>query len=508
MLRVKNFISLVLLFLLTTFGQAQQPVIQSISENAFKRHVSFLAADSLQGRNLGSAELETAAKYLRNEAQKAGLKPAINNYFQNFNLISSRPNPKNSFIKKMGSKNILIDSVICMNQFSEQIKLNGEIVFAGFGFQDEKNGYDELENVDIEGKIVVCATGSPEIFESEQQVRWSYRLEYSKANRLFEKGAAAVIFITNPKDSKNTDYYRIFNRMNRQRFSIKPDSVSARGKIFVTVPEFADNILDEKDAYKNYLQKIASQNLPHSFHPENFEIEIQTSSFIKKQKAQNIIAWIEGSDSLLKNECVVYMAHYDHLGTDSEGNIYNGADDNATGCAALLEIAGVFSQPEFKPARSILFLWVTGEEKGFLGSGYYANHPVFPMEKTVACINLDMIGRVNEPRDSVWEKSPKLVKDYDGIFTLISDFSANLTQLTDSISHELGLIPDKSLPEYFFRSSDHYHFHSRGVPILNLSTGYHADYHKVTDETSRIRFDKMKRVAELSFWIGYEMAGY
>ncbi|MFW6246497.1 MAG: M28 family metallopeptidase, partial [Tangfeifania sp.] len=214
-----------------------------------------------------------------------------------------------------------------------------------------------------------------------------------------------------------------------------------------------------------------------------------------------------GSHPELKNECVVYMAHYDHLGTDSEGNIYNGADDNASGCAALLEIAKIFQQPEFQPERSILFLWATGEESGLLGSGYYANHPVFPMKNTVACINLDMIGRVYEPRDSVWKNSPKLVKDFDGIYTLVSDFNPKLQKLTDSVSKELGLIPDKSLPEYFFRSSDHYHFHSRNVPIVNLATGYHADYHRVTDKVSRIRYDKLKRVTELSFWIGYKMAG-
>jgi hypothetical protein len=420
MIWYKYFISILLLSLLAKFGQAQQPAIQCISEDDLKRHVSFLASDGLQGRDLGSAGLEAAAEYLRKEAEKAGLKPGGNNYSQNFTLVATRPNLKNSWIKKAGSEEILIDSVICMNQFTKHFKQSGEVVFAGFGFQNEN--YDDLKNVD-------------------------------------------------------------------------------------TIPEFADNILGEKGACKNYLQEIANQNQPHPLYPENLEIEIQTSSFLKEHRVKNIIGLVEGSDSLLKNECVVYMAHYDHLGTDSEGNIYNGADDNASGCAALLEIAEVFSQPEYKPARSILFLWVTGEEKGFLGSGYYADNLVFPLSKTVACINLDMIGRVYEPRDSVWKNSPKLVKDYDGIYTLVSDFNPKLVQLTDSVSKELGLIPDKSLPEYFFRSSDHYHFHSRNVPILNLSTGYHADYHKVTDEISRIRFDKIKRVAELSFWVGCKMAG-
>jgi len=364
-----------------------------------------------------------------------------------------------------------------------------------------------LKGVEINGKIVVCSAGSPEIFKKNRSFRWQNRLEQKKTERLFEKGVLAVVLVTNPKDSANRTFNKIYTCMDRHRYSLKPDTASAEKKIFITIPEFADNFLGEKDAWKNYLAEIADRNKPIPGYPENATIEIQSSQFIKTRAAKNVVGLIEGSDPALKNEYVVYMAHYDHLGTDSEGNIFNGADDNATGCAALLEIAKTFQQPEFQPDRSILFLWVTGEETGLLGSGYYASHPVFPIKNTAACINLDMIGRVYEPRDSVWENLPKLVKNFDGIYTLVSDFNSNLVQLTDSISNEMGLIPDKSLPEYFFRTSDHYHFHSRNVPILNLSTGYHADYHKVTDEASRIRYDKMKRVTELSFWIGVKMAG-
>lgn len=467
-----------------------------------------MANDKLQGRNLGSAGLEIAADYIKAEAKKAGLQPAVNNnYIQNFKLISNRPDLKNSFIKNSNSGKILIDSVICMNQHAEQLNLSGELIFTGFGFQNEKKDYDDLEDVEISGKIVVCAIGSPSVFISDNAIRWRHRLENIKADRLIEKGATAIIFITNPKDSLNTNFYQISSRMKRQRFSIKTDSVSAEGKIFITVPKFADAILGEKNAYKNYLAEIADKRKPRTIYPENLEVGIHTSSVVKEIEGKNIAGLIDGSDPNLKNECVIYMAHYDHLGTDSEGNIFNGADDNATGCAALLEIAKTYNKAEFRPASNILFLWVTGEERGFLGSGYYAEHPVFPIEKTVACINLDMIGRVFEPRDSVWKKSPKQVKKFDEVYALISDFNNELTDITDSVSEKLGLKLDKSLPDYFFRSSDHYHFHSRGVPILNLSTGYHADYHKVTDEVSRIRFNKVKRVAELSFWVGYKMAG-
>ena len=503
----KCFIPVLLFFMLVNFGQAQQTAIGSISENDLRKHVSFLAADSLQGRKLGTPGLEIAAGYLRSETKKAGLKSVTPNYFQHFDLISTRPDMENSFLKIPGAGNYLTDSLVCINQKNKLLKISGEVVFAGFGYQDEKNGYDDLEGVEIDGKIVVCSTGSPKMFKKNSSFSWKNRLEQKKTERLFEKGALAVVFVTNPKDSTNRAFKQIYTWKNRERYSLKPDTVSADKKIFVTIPEFANHLLGEKNGWKSYLTEIAGQNKPAPGYPENSSIEIQSSQFIKIHETQNVVGMLEGSHPELKNECVIYMAHYDHLGTDSEGNIYNGADDNASGCAALLEIAKIFQQPEFQPARSILFLWVTGEETGLLGSGYYANHPVFPIKNTVACINLDMIGRVYEPRDSVWKNSPKLVKDFDGIYTLVSDFNPKLVQLTDSVSKELGFIPDKSLPGYFFRSSDHYHFHSRNVPIVNLATGYHADYHKVTDEESRIRYDKLKRITELSFWIGYKMAG-
>lgn len=263
-------------------------------------------------------------------------------------------------------------------------------------------------------------------------------------------------------------------------------------------------ILATKPDCKNTSRK--NTRVTYSVHSENQAPEEKTAQNTQLIAAQNVVGILEGSNAHLKDECIVFMAHYDHLGTDEKGNIFNGADDNATGSAILLELAEAFARLERKPRRSVVFLWTTAEEIGMLGSEYYAKHPVFPLGKTKACINIDMAGRVYEPRDSVRKNSPKLVKDFDGVYTLTSDFSPELDEITDSACKQLELVPDKSLPDYFFRSSDHRHFHSREVPILNLSTGYHADYHKVNDEVSRIRFDKVKRVADLCFLVGFEMA--
>jgi Zn-dependent M28 family amino/carboxypeptidase len=222
--------------------------------------------------------------------------------------------------------------------------------------------------------------------------------------------------------------------------------------------------------------------------------------------AKNVIGIVEGSHPELKQECVVFMAHYDHLGVNEDGDVYNGADDNGSGTVTLMEVAEAFSSLKEKPKRSIVFLWVTAEEIGLFGSRFYTENPVVPLEKTVTCINIDMDGRVYEPRDSVWKRSPKMVKDFDGLFTLSNQIWPELNEISNANCEKLGLIPDNSLPEHFLRSSDHYHFHNNNVPILNFATGYHADYHKVGDEVSKINFEKIKRVSDLCFLVGLEIA--
>jgi len=171
-----------------------------------------------------------------------------------------------------------------------------------------------------------------------------------------------------------------------------------------------------------------------------------------------------------------------------------------------MEVAKAMASMKEKPKRSIVFLWVTGEELGMLGSSYYGDHPLFPMEKTAVCFNIDMVGRVFEERDTVWNSSPKLVKDFDGIFALINNYWPGLVPLNDKICKELNLVPDLSLPADFVRRSDQYTFHKFGVPIINYACGYHADYHKVGDEIDKINFEKMKRVVDLCFLMGVEVA--
>ncbi len=501
-------IILVLLLILKS-AAAQEDVLKAITVQNLKHHLSIIASDSMQGRSFDMPSgLNSTAEYLRQNVVEMGLKPGVEGYFQEFVVHANQPVDKNSFLSILNPEKTEVfrtPSVICTNSKTERLELQGSVVFAGFGLKDNLKEYDDFANIDVSDKVVLFSAGTPETFRNKKDGLTDYRAERRKVQTAFEKGAKAVVVVTGLHDRKNISFHTMQHKMKHSGYSLAKANSNPK-PMFVTIPETAGALFGGKRKYRQLLASIAKNRKPNSFPINEFSLKINTERDLKPVQAKNVIAVIEGSDSLLKNEYVVYMAHYDHLGKDEKNNIYNGADDNGSGTAALLELAKAYKNLENKPPRSILFLWVTGEEYGMLGSGYYADNPAFPLEKTVACINLDMIGRVYEPRDSVWKDSAKLVKDSDGVFTLVSNFSPELETITSLACSKLKLVADKSLPEYFFRSSDQFHFHRQGIPILNLSTGYHADYHKVTDEVSGINFEKMKRIVDLAYLTGFEVA--
>ncbi|MDO8952180.1 MAG: M20/M25/M40 family metallo-hydrolase, partial [Draconibacterium sp.] len=486
--------------------------LKMIDTADLKRHLNFLASDSLQGRAFGTpvSGLDLAADYLKKNAREIGLVSGADDFFQSFPVISSQPDNENNFLEitdASGKSLYKTDSVIVLPSGSGVNISNAEVVFAGFGWSDEKSGYDDFHGVDLLGKVVIFATGTPESFRKNELIRWDNSLETAKIEKATEVGAALVLLVNNPLDESNSVYNRLTRWINRNDFSLEiPGNSTGNNSFAFTTSTQADILLGGTGKLKNLLAGIAEKQKPNSFPFKRKQINVNVNRKTEHIQSKNIIGIIEGSNPELKNECVVFMAHYDHLGIDNSGNIFNGADDNGSGTVLLLEVAEAFMSLNPKPKRSIVFLWVTAEEVGLLGSQYYIKNPVFPVEKTVACFNIDMAGRVFEPRDTIWNKSAKMVKDFDGLYTLTNDIWPGLKEINSAACKTLDLIPDYSLPSSFLRSSDHYSFHSVGVPIINYATGYHADYHKVTDEISRINFDKMKRVADLCFLVGIEIA--
>lgn len=508
-MKIINYL-LFLLFLLFLYfrGNSQNNLSHSIPETQIRKHVEFLASDELLGREIGSPELTIAAEYIRTELGNINIKKPSTGYFQPFTITKVTADKSNSTILVTNDKGQIkkqTDRFVAINQTKDTLTINGELVFGGFGpsfnsLQDNHQLYPE-----IKGKIVVCSAGSRELYIENASGAWNNPLEQRKIDTLFRLGAKAIILVTNPDDIENVTYQQFYNLSERQKYSLIHQSTDNSRAIFVVTPQTADKLVRGTFRWKKALNKAAKQDHNNIIVVRNKKVNIQSVLKRENVPAMNVVGIIEGNDSILKNEYIVFISHYDHLGRNKEGEVFNGADDNASGVAAVLETARLFSNSQEKPKRSILFLFPTAEEVGLLGSDYYSQNPLFPIENTVACINLDMVGRVYEPRDSIWANSPKAAKDFDGIYVLSNKFDPALKSITDSACQQLGLVPDYKLPNRFFYSSDHYHFHKNNVPILNFSTGYTADYHKITDTPDRIRTDKIKRVIQLCYLVGKEL---
>ena len=502
--------------LTNTSAIAQAEGLKTISEEELLTHVEFLASDSLQGRMFGTEVpgLDIAADYLALEASKIGLKPGGETYFQPVAMVYSRVEDGQASLvinEKNGTQVFDTDMLIGFYKGSETLAYSGELIFAGFGHENEETGYDDFEGIDVRDKVVLYATGTPESFLKEargETAGYSNQLERAKWAGIMGKGAKGIILTTSPYDKEDNLFKRIRSWMQRPGYALKADNEDSReNNIVLVTPSIFDGLKGE-GALLQALENRAENRNTEENPLEGFTAEVSLSYEAGQLAGKNVIGIVEGSDPVLKDECIVFMAHYDHLGVDENGDVFNGADDNASGIATLLEVAEAFMSLNKRPKRSIVFLWVTCEEVGMLGSEYYTKHPVFPLENTLACINLDMVGRVYEKSDDVWKRSPKLVRDFKTLFALSDGNSPWLVEISDEAFKKAGLVPDKSLPSQFLRSSDHYHFYEKGVPILNYSTGYHADYHEVTDEVSKISFKKMKKVAELCFWVGFELANH
>ena len=255
----------------------------------------------------------------------------------------------------------------------------------------------------------------------------------------------------------------------------------------------------------NFIKDFYIQlNIASPYGGQDYFQNIPTEHLKAKIKpSENIVAFIEGSEK--PEEIIVISAHYDHLGTKN-GEIYNGADDDGSGTVAVMEIAKAFknaSENGYQPKRSLLFLHVTGEEKGLLGSKYYTNFPIFPLEKTVTDLNIDMIGRV----DTKHEENPNYV------YLIGSDkLSKELHQLSEKVNEYYTQLEldytynDENEPNRFYYRSDHYNFAKNNIPIIFYFNGTHADYHKATDTPDKINYEILAKRAQLIFYTAWEIA--
>ncbi|TDJ48536.1 MAG: M28 family peptidase [Gemmatimonadetes bacterium] len=230
---------------------------------------------------------------------------------------------------------------------------------------------------------------------------------------------------------------------------------------------------------------------------DGWSARIRTEAFVDTKTAPNTIGILDGSDPELRDEYVIFTAHMDHIGVskDVEGDsINNGADDDGSGTVTVIELAQAFASLETRPRRSLVFMTVSGEERGLLGSEWYSEHPTLPLEKTVANLNIDMIGRN-------WQDTIVAIgKEESTLGPLVESIAASHPEL------DMQVIDDLWPEENFYSRSDHFNFARKGVPILFFFSGVHEDYHQVSDEVEKIGYDKMARIGRLIFYLGLEIA--
>ncbi len=523
-------------FTQTGFSVEEKTGFESISSDEIFNNISFLASDSLKGRAAGTDENLIAAMFIAQKFYEYGLHPAFSNprlsrlktemqresldikksgnydeYFQKYNLEKSSLSDKNYFSinEKRGSADVIIKYSFGIDFFVQynainNLRVTSPLVFAGFGISDGPDGYDDYKKhdgsiLDVKDKVVIVIDGYPGQDDPGSAFNVNKKTGYInprlKSETASEKGAIAVIIIGSPLKAEppmSIKYERISASFQRESFHL-PELKNDGIPVFYVTSACAKKLFENTD----FNLKNAVENLENSLQPAPFEITNKTVSFEinfnnELITTQNVAGFIEGSDPELKKEVVVIGAHYDHVGfgeygamnKDQKGEIHNGADDNASGTCGLIELAEAYSKA--KPKRSMLFIAFSAEENGMLGSKYYAYvQPIFPLNKTIAMMNLDMIGR-NEP-ELLWIGGPF--------------YSDDVKAIVEKANKEIGfeLLYNVGLLNF---ASDQGPFLKKEIPSIFFFAGLHDDYHTPFDDVDKIDTKKIEKVTKLAYLTG------
>jgi hypothetical protein len=522
------------LCLTTLISNAQKEGLKSIKTGDLESHLYFLASDELQGRKTGEQGLEIAANYLASQAKKIGLLAADDNkdYSQNYIIEEYASDMEQSFISissASGDSSIMNeDFYLIIPPLSEDLNFSGEVVFAGYGINSEKYNYNDFSEVDVKDKILLIMDRAP-MNESGTKSRFddfdwnnlqNFNYKYPYISSLSPK---AILLVFDPKSGHNcvADINPTFPQYLSSLKNLKGDE-DPNAFIYNQIPKLiiihrnvAEKILEGTGMDLKTLQNLIDNSLEsHSFPVAGKTVNVHLKVNKKEMTVRNVFGTIEGSDPTLKKEYIIYMAHFDHIGIDLNGDVYNGADDNASGSTALLEMAEAFMSEKNKTKRSIGFLWVSAEEVGLLGSKFYSDHPIIPLNQTVAVINLDMVGRTRTPEDTGIVMGEELsIVGGDTIGVLGGLQSKILMNINKQALVQMKMTGDYTYndpdhPDRYFYRSDHINFVMHDIPVLFYSTGTHKDYHQISDTPDKIDYEKLKEVTDFALMVGYKIANY
>lgn len=513
-------------------GMPPQAALDSITSEEVMRHISRLGSDEFEGRAPGTQGEETTVNYLERILKKADLAPGNTDgtYIQKVPLVGITTKQDAELKIKTANKNFNLkfgeDFVARTVRVTDKTSFDADMVFVGYGVVAPEYGWDDYKGMDVRGKVLVMLVNdppvpdpgdasklNPKMFGGRAMTyygRWTYKFEIAA-----QKGAAGIFIVHEtvpaaypwavPRGSFSVENFDLVSKDNNMsRVNIEGWITNERTR------ELFNTVGMSFDAMK----KAA---IRRDFKPVDLKAhaKLTIESQIRHIDSKNVLAKLEGSDPRMKDEYVIYTAHWDHFGIslpDAKGDkIYNGALDNASGCAAVLEIARAFKALPKPPARSILFLFVTAEEKGLIGSKYYAENPIYPLAKTVANINIDGINQWGRTKD----------------ITVVGLGNSTLDDVLREAATAQGKVlrPDAEPEKGFYYRSDHFNFAKQGVPALdpeagidyiNKPAGYGTkkrdeytenDYHKPSDEI-KPDWDLSGAIEDirLLFTVGYKVA--
>jgi hypothetical protein len=501
---MRLYLSLILSFLVTSLvaqNKSASKYSEMVTATALKKHLNIIASDSMMGRETGTEGQRMAAQYIQSQFDRIGLKPlpGMSGFQQMYPLRSD--SMEESSLSLFGETfKYETDFLVPITENHSSETIADRIIFVGYGIDD--NAYSDYNNKDVKGKVVVFFNGEPMRKDRRMAEGNSASLEM-KLIAAQNRGAVGAIILDKSSDrfnarlagkSRRTGMYYaadLAETDNLPHIYMLPASIQ---KLF---GNDYDNILDAAKANMMLNELVAEVGA-------SCKLTIRKSSTIVE--ASNVVGMIEGTEK--KDEYVFITAHYDHLGIRN-GKIYNGADDDGSGTVSVIQMAEAFAKAAKEgngPKRSVVFMTVSGEEKGLWGSEYYSEHPIVPLEKTSVDLNIDMIGRVDTERKKSDTGNYVYVVGHDKISSELSEINEKVNAKTTKLTLDYKF-DDPNDPNRIYYRSDHYNFARKGVPVLFFYDGMlKSDYHQPTDDTKFIHWSLFEKRARMIFHTCWEMA--
>jgi Zn-dependent M28 family amino/carboxypeptidase len=481
--------------------------VSSITPEELRMHLEFLASDELGGRYTLSPNFPIAARYLAAHLEAYGFRGVGDNgsFLQSFDVLSMRPDGKSTLDLTRGDKTTSYGLGDFLSRGEASGTAEGQIVFVGSGISSVAQNHDDYVGQDVKGKVVLVAGGIPAGIDSSRLADKEQGEGAARAH-----GAVAVLQIA-PERFAELMKDKSFQERAGLRETVRLAKEGEGALPTLTLgPALADKILTSGGMKLKAVYEAINQK--DSLKPKvlNASARLTVSFQQTRVTTQNVAGVLEGTDPRLKNEYVVFSAHYDHLKTGARGEIYHGADDDGSGTSALLAIAHAMSLN--RPKRSVLVMFHAGEELGLLGSQYNTDFaPAVPLDKLVVDLNMDMIGRSKPAGDQL--KEDEHLSDANTVYLVGSNrISQELHQLSEETNSQFQKLKldyyynDANNPERIYYRSDHWNYAKHGVPIIFYFDGVHVDYHRPSDTVDKIDFSKMTQITRLVFETGWRIA--